>query len=79
MFPLEYFHWELHFQQLLPGEPRGTLFHLNLVASIKGSQKKYVQKVWFPYLPLEITVENKVHTRIFSLGTLFITVISRGT
>jgi hypothetical protein len=29
----------------------------------------------FPYVPLEITVRNKVPARIFSLGTSFLTVI----
>jgi hypothetical protein len=35
--------------------------------------------IWFPYLPLEVTVRNKFPAIIFSLGTLFLTVISRGT
>jgi hypothetical protein len=33
----------------------------------------------FPYVPQEITVKNRVSAKIFSLGTLFLTVISKGT
>jgi hypothetical protein len=33
----------------------------------------------FPWDPLEITIRNMVPSRIFSLGTLFLTVISRET
>jgi hypothetical protein len=33
-----------------------------------------LSKIWLPWVPLEITVGNKVPTRIFSLETLFLTV-----
>jgi hypothetical protein len=34
-------------------------------------------KIWFPWVPLEITVRNEVPARIFSLKTSFLTVIPR--
>jgi hypothetical protein len=34
--------------------------------------------MWFPQVPLEITVRTKVPAEKFSLGTLFLRVISRG-
>jgi hypothetical protein len=37
------------------------------------------QKIWFPQIPLEITVRNKVPSRKIPAGTLFLTVFSRGT
>jgi uncharacterized membrane protein len=37
------------------------------------------QKIWFPYVPLEMAAINKAPAIIFFLETLFLAVISRGT
>jgi hypothetical protein len=38
-----------------------------------------IAKNRLPYVPLGIIVRNEVLAKIFSMGTLFLTVISRGT
>jgi hypothetical protein len=47
MLPLEYFHWEPQFLQLLK-QPRETVFHWKLVARKEGAMQKYEQYDIFP-------------------------------
>jgi hypothetical protein len=63
----------------LPGEPRGTYFIERTSHGRLFFYQLILKKLWFAYLPLEINVRNEIPGRIFSMGTIFVTVISRGT
>jgi hypothetical protein len=59
--------------------PRGTNFIAHIFHWERTFPANNSQELWFPWVPLEITVRNNAPARIFSLGTLFLPAISRGT
>jgi hypothetical protein len=78
-FSVKIFWLKTYFQQLFPGESWGTYFIPCISTWSLFSKQLNLNKIWFPKVPLEITDKNKVPSENILVGTLFLTVISRGT
>jgi hypothetical protein len=64
-FSYEYFLVELYFSQFFPEEHRGTYFIAHIATGSLAFLATNSRNIWFPCVPLGITVENKVTTEIF--------------